>query len=353
MKANTSFAAEAVDALMVNGANPNLQDAEGKTAVMHLMLFNPDFALRDGVDLTIKDFEGWNALFYYIDKQHPDESMIDYFIAQGCRIEDRDIDGYTPLTLAARYGREDSILILLDKGADPNVPGNGRYALHYYLQGLHIESYKNPFKFGKMIDAVIPAFLAAGANPALKDSEGGSALSYVIYLTVKCPNMKTYRDQILKYAGKKEIKTANAKARKILAEDIKETIVFSKFFHPAIWALGFSLLIGGLSIGMREKIFKGKNSENLMGSINALLTMSATGVFLGCLIGLRIAKQQDAGIAGIVHLFLGGILGIICGFILGILPPIRKAFKQNTVLYYIPTAITVVTTAVLITKIWL
>jgi len=355
MKADSRYAAETVDALMAAGANPNLQDAKGRTALMRLVNFQPKFYLREGVDPTVKDLRGRDALFYYSAKQPLDGSMVDYFISRGCRIDDRDIDGYTPLTLAAEIGNEESILTLLDKGADPNIPGDGKYALHFYLLRLSLEVFKSlaDSHWGEKIETVIPAFLAAGARPALKDNNGDSALAYAIYLSVKYPDMKIYRDQILKYASADEIKAANAAVKKKLAKEKKDNIINSEYFKPAIWAFGIFLLIGGLSIGTREAVCKGRASENLMGSINGILTMIVVGMFLGGFIGLIMAKNRNMGIGGLAYIYIGVTLGIIGGIIAGCLPPVRKAFKKNPVLYYTPAVLSAVTAVFLIVKIWL
>ena len=355
MKSNHPWTEEIIDALLASGANPNLQDKKGKTALMHLAYFYPNFSLRDGVDPTIKDFNGRDALFYC--RGGADSSKIEYLVSKGCRINAQDAEGYTPLTWAAywvEYGRyEDAIIALLDNGADPNIPDkDGRTALHTYLLELKNDKYAGEKSWGRMKpEIVIPAFLAAGAQPALKDNEGNSALSYVTFISHEFSDMRVFRDQMKKHANAEEKRTANAAANKVLAQERNDIFLYSFFGTPAGGFLGFSLVCGGLSIGMREGVYKGRDSENFMGSVNSILTMGGLGTLFGGFIGYCIGR--DEGLSGLVHLFIWGGVGLISGVIVGCLPSVQKAFRENPVLYYAPTAVSAFTGTIILIKIWL
>ena len=337
-------AEEIINALMAGGADPNLQDRNGKTALMHLDYIFPKFSLRDGVDPTIKDLAGRDALFYC---QKLDASMVDYMISKGCQINAQDKYGYTPLSLAARYCREGSIVALLSRGADPNIQDNkGRSALHTYLLNLKLEEKKYQWPketpWGKDSPQIaIPAFLSAGALPALKDNEGKSALIYVVYISNDFPAMKPFCDQMLKYANADEIKEANNYTKMTLAENRKNKILYSDYFEPAIGFLTFSLLWGGLSIAMRERVYDGRESENWFGTVNSILTMGSIGTVLGSFILARMGGNDPwSRLAGF---YIGALFGGIGGSIIGALPPVQRAFRGNPALYYSLPSITAVT----------
>jgi ankyrin repeat protein len=356
MKSRYTRTEELIDALLASGANPNLQDKEGKTALMHLEYFHPNFPLRDGVDPTIKDFYGRDALFFC---RGADRSMIEYLVSKGCRIDGQNVEGYTPLSWAAYWVKyseyEDTIIALLDNGADPNIPDNdGRTALHTYLLKLkgELSKYTRGKPWGKMKpETVIPAFLAAGAMPALKDKEGNSALSFVLYISKEYPDMRIFSDQMLKHTDTNEIKTAKTDSKKKIAEDRKDTILYSDYFKPSMQFLGASVLIGGLSVGLREGAYKGRDSENFMGPVNSVITMGGLGLFFGGLIGY--STGRDKGFDGIADLFFFGGLGLIGGVIVGFLPPVQKAFKDNPMLYYSPSALLAFPGTIFLLRIWL
>ena len=56
------------------------------------------------------------------DKQYaPDREMMELFLSKGCKINEKDDGGNTPLHCAVRAGKLDLIQALLDKGADINA----------------------------------------------------------------------------------------------------------------------------------------------------------------------------------------------------------------------------------------
>ena len=50
--------------------------------------------------------------------------------------------------------------------------------------------------------------------------------------------------------------------------------------------------------------------------------------------------------------FLAGTVGLIGGIIVACLAPVRNAFNEYAVLYYTPTALSVITAGVVIFNIW-
>jgi uncharacterized protein len=65
------------------------------------------------------DFEGWTPLHYAA--SGPQSSAVQLLLDRGARIEARSPNGNTPLLMAVRYGSEDSVLLLVKRGADPLV----------------------------------------------------------------------------------------------------------------------------------------------------------------------------------------------------------------------------------------
>lgn len=63
--------------------------------------------------------EGWTPLHYAA--TGPEPSTVAWLLERGARIDVRSPNGSTPLMMAARYGAEESVDLLLSKGADPKL----------------------------------------------------------------------------------------------------------------------------------------------------------------------------------------------------------------------------------------
>jgi hypothetical protein len=61
--------------------------------------------------------DGWSPLHYAA--AGPDPSIVQMLVERGARIESRSPNGTTPLMMAAQYGPEDAVLLLLAGRADP------------------------------------------------------------------------------------------------------------------------------------------------------------------------------------------------------------------------------------------
>jgi hypothetical protein len=343
-----------LNALLKAGANPNVQDNEGKTVLMKAR-WNQEFIeplLKAGADPTIKDKEGQTVMHHWL-RLLEDEALLDDLIARGCFIDEQDNEGYTPLMYAVRYGYPKTVDALLKKGADPNLRGpEGRTALHLYL--LRAEDY-NKYSFREDRYEPIPAsLLAAGARPADTDDEGDSALKTVMRLSERYSEMIPLRDMVAQYASDdEEIKLATAAAKKVIrketAKDVSQRLLYSAI------ALSVPLLIGGVSIGMREGVYKNNPSENFMGAVNGFLTFASTGLFLGLLIGARSFEGSGSWsdmFGPVISGIIGGIIGVIAGTVVACLPKVREAFRDIPVLYYTPTAISAVGMTIVIFNIW-
>jgi uncharacterized membrane protein len=120
-------------------------------------------------------------------------------------------------------------------------------------------------------------------------------------------------------------------------------------------AFSVPLLVGGVSIGMREGVYKDNPSANFMGPVNGFLTLVSSGLFLGFLIGASSFEGSGAWadmFGPFISGSIGGIVGLIGGIIVACLPKVREAFKDIPVLYYAPTAISVIGVTIVIFNIW-
>jgi uncharacterized protein len=62
---------------------------------------------------------GWTPLHYAA--AGPDAKTVALLLARGARVDVRAPNGTTPLMMAAQYGPEDAVFLLLDKGADARL----------------------------------------------------------------------------------------------------------------------------------------------------------------------------------------------------------------------------------------
>jgi len=148
------------------------------------------------------------------------------------------------------------------------------------------------------------------------------------------PNYVGFLEETMfEYTNADEENSIKADSVTIRREKIRYNL--SKYMGPAVMTCGLFLLVGGLSVGMREGVFSGRESENWMGTVNGFLTLAGCGMMLGFIVGENMRSGWDAIGAGIV----GSMVGFVVGAAVSFIPPIRHAFTNNPVLYYLPTAI--------------
>lgn len=76
--------------------------------------------LKYGADIKkLKD--SYDPLHYMVENNQMDLLIL---LLDHIDVDDKDIDGVTPLMLAAKLGRKDMIRVLLDRGADVNCTDN-------------------------------------------------------------------------------------------------------------------------------------------------------------------------------------------------------------------------------------
>lgn len=123
---------EMVDLLLRNGANPNLQDRGGETAlhwasVRGFLEMVEKLLESENIDINITNIDGRNALHSIFDDEeeifNPDnvEPIMKLLIEKGININVTDDSGKTALHLAAEQNRGRAIGVLLRAGADENI----------------------------------------------------------------------------------------------------------------------------------------------------------------------------------------------------------------------------------------
>ena len=349
------------------GADPNQKDNEGNTVFTYFPESVKDipyyreclgYLFQAGADPTIKDSSGRTALHllsHWIDK-----TLFEQMISLGCQPDEPDKEGVTPIMRAARRCNDEVILGLLEKRADPNCKdASGKNVLYIYLvmgphSHRHYTEYKSYSPLSQKRTPLVPvvqALLAAGARPADKDEQGDSALIAALYLARRFPDMEPLRELIIKYADDDEIKEATKIAYGIIRDE--NIAKLGKNFKAVFLAMIIPLLIAGLSMGMREGVYRKIRSENFfMGLLNGILTIGTGSLFLGGFIGYEISNSNNMRLAGIGYLFYGGVFGAIGGVILACFPPVRRAFTENVFLYYTPTVASFITGLYFVSKIF-
>ncbi len=111
--------AEIVAHLLEKGANPNLQNNLGETALIQAVLYADQITIQSLLDhhskLELKDYQGHTALI--LAGLHISGPIIRLLIDRGADINATDNQGETPLTYAGDRGAIEIVQLLKDKGA--------------------------------------------------------------------------------------------------------------------------------------------------------------------------------------------------------------------------------------------
>lgn len=186
----------AIKALVESGANVNLPDENGATSLMLAKdLSTVQFLLKSGANVNAA--KGWPPLLWHITSRDDDAArIVDLLIRAGAKVNQRNDNADTALTLAAYNENNDMVRLLIKAKADLNmVNGNQDSALMIAARQ------------GK--SKTIELLIAANANPSLKNKAGESALD----LAVKSGNRDAIAliESVLK-------KLANSGTQKVLGQ---------------------------------------------------------------------------------------------------------------------------------------
>ena len=151
----------AVEYLLSRGANVNIQESDGLTALHIACQFdNTDIVkclIRNGADVNLLDNKKQSALQVSI-LRGPDETTR-YLLENGADVHITDKDGESPLHYASEWGNKDIVEKLLSSGANVNLlDREGRTALHYAAD-----------------DEIYELLTEHGANPGIRDIFGKPA----------------------------------------------------------------------------------------------------------------------------------------------------------------------------------
>jgi hypothetical protein len=168
---------------------------------------------------------------------------------------------------------------------------------------------------------------------------------------MKYKEMIPLQDLMLQYASDDEIEAAESVASKIISKEKRSNSLynFTDGLSVALYTFGFPMIVGGLSIGMREGTYKNNPSNNFMGSFNSVLGFTMGGMALGGLLLLPLASGGGwDNLFPIVGGFVGGFIGFFGGIILtATMPSISRAFNNNSLLYYTPAVVSALASLVI------
>ncbi|XP_048837232.1 ankyrin repeat and protein kinase domain-containing protein 1 [Brienomyrus brachyistius] len=130
-------------------------------AVLHKSLDVCSVLLDCGADPNLSDADGWTALHFVA--QNGDDRTARLLLDRGAAPDPAEKEGWTPLHLAAQNGHESMVRLLLPRVASADrATGNGRTALHLAA------------RYGHM--GITRLLLGQGADPNRRDGPQGSAL---------------------------------------------------------------------------------------------------------------------------------------------------------------------------------
>ena len=372
-------------ALMKAGADPTIKDDRESTVMHHWlenkMLFLENEALLDdllarGCLIDKWNKSGYTPLNYAIKNgfekivslllekganptnmslefavERGSEKILYLLLEKGVDINSRDVNDYTPLMLAVLKDSEGKVKLLLEKGADPNLQNKRRFgktALHLYLLDAEKELENEHLRLGKKnYEPITAMLLASGARPAIIDDKGDSALATIMRISKKHSRMIPLRDMVAQYASDEEIKLASGNAAKTIRKE-RFDAVSHELFVTGI-ALSFPLVIGGLSVGMREGVYANDPYKNWMGGVNGFFTISSGGLLFSSLF-LFGGKGLLSG--SIIPFFTGSVISLAGAAILSSIPSVQETFNKKAVLYYLPTAVSALSATVVIFRVW-
>lgn len=194
----------AINAFIDGGMNPNAQnESDGRTPLISAAargdLEVTNVLLERGADVNVKDKKGYTALFHAIEAMYEDVAMA-MLNQPNLDPDSRGLNGVTALMSYAWRDDTDAVRKLLDRGANVNAQDNdGDAALHGVAKSGNIEiidmllekgadpNLKNklggtPLMWAAVFgqDAAAKRLMERGADPSLKDADGMTALDWAI-----------------------------------------------------------------------------------------------------------------------------------------------------------------------------
>ena len=158
---------DVVQLLLDKGAEPNLSDQNGNTALLYAAfrghLDVVQLLLNRGADVNMADYYGTTPLHWAAEIGH--KHVVKLLLDRGAEPNKENRNGETPLIGAAK-GKKDIVQLLLDSGAEPNIPNHqtGMTPLHWAAWRGHKD--------------VVQLLLKRGADPNIRTLYRETPLHY-------------------------------------------------------------------------------------------------------------------------------------------------------------------------------
>ena len=185
--------------------NPNAADKNGVTLLMRAAKAGNDWdvnlLLKNGADVNLRDKDGWTALMYAVRYQN-NLNILNMLIENAAYIRVRNKFNATPLLMAADYSQNPEIISVLLKNRSVSED-EGFRAFIFAITGNSSSDHIREAKIKLFLDMGIPLnrlwkgqtplmyaaqygkstlvlkqLIDAGANPALQDENGNTAFEY-------------------------------------------------------------------------------------------------------------------------------------------------------------------------------
>ena len=157
---------EAVNLLIKLGANPNVRDEDGDTALMSMAAYGEietfQTLVDKGADMNVVDYEGRTTLMAAVFNENP--AIAELLVRLAANVDAAASDGTTALMIAAENDRPKALSLLIAAGAKVNAKdADGLTAL---LRVAPVAS-----------EEIVRTLLDAGADMTVKDQEGSTPLA--------------------------------------------------------------------------------------------------------------------------------------------------------------------------------